>query len=573
MRPTLTAVIAAIEAVAVALTGIAVIAIPAFLLWIASFDMGAEPVDVLGAGAAVWLLAHFVPLGFSLPPETALTFGLPPETLSFTLSLAPLGVTLITVLLAGRSGWRFGRRGGMGVAGVIGGAAGFAGVAIVMVTLAGDTLALPHWLAILLPALCYAVASLTAFLVRAGRDEHPWWAATIRWKQRSLQRLNVPGTAALPARIAELLRIAVALLATFLGLAALAVTAAIIVGYVSITTLTQSLQLDGLGAFLLFLVQLALLPTAILWGGAWLTGAGFAVGAGSSASPFGALLGPMPALPLFGAIPQGWGSAGVLAPALLVVGGLVVGILFARRSELRRSSWPIALGLVVAASAVTALAVAGLTALATGSIGPDRLASVGPDPWPTAGLAAAELGVGALIGVLASRMDTSRVRASVADLLPERVSSQTSDARTRKENPEDAQFDWGHEPVDMYETTEISEISEISEFAETAEVQESAEALETAEMYETIELHETVEITETTQVSETVEVYETAEIHETAEVSETIEDHEPVEIPEPADTEEDELLRAYAWDGTESVDPEPTPEPRRTGWRLPRKGR
>ena len=537
MRPTLTAVIAAIEAIAVALTGIAVIAIPAFLLWIASFDMGAEPVDVLGAGAAVWLLAHFVPLAFSLPPETALTLGLPPETLSFTLSLAPLGVTLITVLLAGRSGWRFGRRGGMGVAGVIGGAVGFAGVALVMVTLAGDTLASPHWLAILLPALCYAVASLTAFLVRAGRDEHPWWAAVIRWKQRSLQRLNVPGTAALPGRIAEVLRIAVALLATFLGFAALAVTVAIVLGYVSITTLTQSLQLDGLGAFLLFLVQLALLPTAVLWGGAWLTGAGFAVGAGSSASPFGALLGPMPALPLFGAIPQGWGSAGVLAPALLVLGGLVVGVLFARRSELRRSNWPTALGLVVAASAVTALVVAGLTALATGSIGPDRLASVGPDPWPTAGLAAAELGVGALIGVLASRMDTSRMRASVADLLPERVTSQAA------------------------------------ELTEMAGIDETAEAHETVEMYETVELHETVEITETSQDYETAEIRETAETRETAEVYETIEDHEPFEIPEPADTEEDELLRAYAWDGTESVDPEPTPEPRRTGWRLPRKGR
>ena len=567
MRPTLTAVIAAIEAIAVALTGIAVIAIPTLLLWVASFDMGAEPVDVLGAGAGVWLLAHFVPLSFALTPETALSLGLAPETLRFTLSLVPLGVTLITVLLAGRSGWRFGRRGGMGVAGVIGGAVGFAGVAAVLVSLAGDMLALPHWLAILLPALCYAVASLSAFLVRAGRDEHPWWASAIRWKQRSLQRVNVPGTAALPARSAEALRIAMALLATYLGFAALAVTAAIVVGYVSITTLTQSLQLDGLGAFVLFLVQLALLPTAVLWGGSWLTGAGFAVGAGSSASPFGALLGPMPALPLFGAIPQGWGSAGVLAPALLVLGGLVVGILFARRTELRRSSWPVAVALMVAASVVTGLVVAALTAFATGSIGPDRLASVGPNPWPVAGLAAGELGIGALIGVLASRLDTSRVRATVTDLLPERGTTRTAESRPRTDDPESAPFDWGHEAVDIHETVELYE---------TMDIRETGEIHETVELQETVESYETAEVLETVEIHETADVFDPSEHPVHSDPTDAPEGHresDSPDLPDAAETEDDELLRAYAWDGTETVDPEPTPEPRRPGWRLPRKGR
>lgn len=367
-----------------------------------------------------------------------------------------------------------------------------------------------------------------------------------------------------------MLRIVAALLASFLGLAALAVTAAILVGYVSITTLTQSLQLDGFGAFVLFLVQLALLPTAVLWGGSWLTGAGFAVGAGSSASPFGALLGPMPALPLFGAIPQGWGSAGVLAPAFLVLGGLVVGILFARRTELRRSSWPVVVALMVSASLVTGLVVAALTALATGSIGPDRLASVGPDPWLTAGLAAGELGAGALIGVLASRMDASRVRATVTDLLPERVTTRTAESHARTDDSDSTQFDWGHEEVDLHETVEIHE---------TVEVLETGEVFETAEGLEPGETHETVEVFETVEVHETVEVFETGEIHETVELQETVETLEdrgtadPSGVSDAAGTEEDELLRAYAWDGTETVDPEPTPEPRRTGWRLPRKGR
>ncbi|MFC7764938.1 hypothetical protein [Leucobacter soli] len=89
MRAVLTAVIAAIEAAAVALAGFVLVAVPVVLVWWLTFELGADPSEVFDIAAAGWLLAHFVPLSLELSPEAALGFGLDPEALSFTLSLAP----------------------------------------------------------------------------------------------------------------------------------------------------------------------------------------------------------------------------------------------------------------------------------------------------------------------------------------------------------------------------------------------------------------------------------------------------------------------------------------------------
>ncbi|MFT4233319.1 MAG: DUF6350 family protein, partial [Leucobacter sp.] len=360
MRSFVTAVIAAIEAVAVALAGLAVIAAPVLLLWAVSFDLAAEPATVLSAIGGTWLLAHWVPLSLTLSPETALALGQPPEELAFALSLAPLGITLITVLFALRAGWRFGGRGGTGAAGVLGGTLGFGASAWAVSRAASPGTTWPEALAVLVPAACYGLASAAAFAVRAARDEHRWWASAMRAVQRGIEYLGIRGAAALPVRAGQALRLAAAMLAAFIGLAGLALAAALVVGYPRVIGLSQSLQLDPLGSALLFLAQLALLPVVLLWGGAWLTGAGFAVGAGSSVTPFETLLGPLPALPIFGAIPQGWGSFGGLAPALVVLLAVVLGLLFVRRQGLRRASWSVALAVPAVAAALAGLAVAGL---------------------------------------------------------------------------------------------------------------------------------------------------------------------------------------------------------------------
>lgn len=411
MRAVLTAMVAAIEAVAVALVGMAVVMVPALLLWVVTFDLAAEPSDLFGSAVGIWFLAHLTPLEFGIGADDAVALGLPQAAIAFPISLAPLGLTLLTAALAARSGWRFGSRGGTGAAAAFGGAVGFAAAAAVTSPIAADLLVPPIWVAVLTAGLVYGVASLGGFLVRAVRDDHDWWRLAMRAVQRGIGQLGLPGDAAFPRRLAEAFRLALAALLGLLGLAGAALAVSLVAGYVQVATLSQALQLDALGAFAVFVLQLALLPVFVIWGASWLSGAGFSVGIGSSVTPFETLLGPVPALPLFGAIPQGWGSAGALAPALLVLIGLAVGAMFARRPVLRRASWTAALSVALAAAVIVGLACAGLGALAHGGIGPDRLAETGPHPWLFGGLVAAEIGGGLLLGVAAGRLDGARLRA------------------------------------------------------------------------------------------------------------------------------------------------------------------
>ena len=410
MRAVLTALIAAIEAAAVALAGFAVVAVPSVLVWWLTFDMSAEPGEVLVASSGGWMLAHFVPLHFGLSVEDVLALGLGSQPLGFAVSLAPLGITVLTAVLAARSGWCFAHRGGVGAAGVLGGTLGFAGAAAVIATFGAPLRAWPLWLAVLVPALCFGVCSAAAFLVRAATAEHAWWHAAVRWIQQRVEPMNRLWAARLPARAADTVRLAAAAVVGLTGLAALGTAVALVAGYVGVITLSQSLQLDWIGLLVVFLLSAALLPVAFVWAIAWFTGSGFSIGAGTSVTPFETLLGPLPAFPLLGAVPHGWGWAGALAPAVVVLLGIGVGAYAHRKGGLRGASVGGLVVVVLVAAALVGLAVAVLAWSASGAIGPDRLAVAGPKPWSVGSLAALELGSGMLLGVLGSRLDLARVR-------------------------------------------------------------------------------------------------------------------------------------------------------------------
>lgn len=410
MRAILTGAIAAIEAVAVALATLLIVGAIAFLVWWLSFDLAAEPRDVLAAIGGGWLLAHFVPLSVSFSAETMQLLGFSPQALSFTLSLAPLGITLVTVAFAARSGWRFGNRGGSGVAGVIGGALGF-GASAGAIDVFSRASALPLPLTALIGAALYGLVSLVAFGVRAAHDGHGWWEAMLEGIEAALAKAHTPKAGAFSARTGEALRLAGMLLAAYVGIAAFGLGLALVLGYADVIASSQSLQLSFWGATMMFVLQLAMLPLFIVWSGAWITGAGFSIGLGSSASPFGALLGPLPGIPLLAAIPDGWGPAAVLAPVALALVGVGIGVALGKTA--RRRSVPGLLGLVGAASILVGLGVALLGWAASGSLGPGRLAVVGPEVWISAALAAVELGTGCLLGALAARADLAR-RAAAA---------------------------------------------------------------------------------------------------------------------------------------------------------------
>jgi len=137
----------------------------------------------------------------------------------------------------------------------------------------------------------------------------------------------------------------------------------------------------------------------VLWTASWLVGPGFAVGTGSSVGPFGTALGPVPPIPLFGAIPAdgspvGW--LGLLAP---LAAGLLAGMLTHRRiRRVLRDWWAVLVG--IAAGVLGGLVIGVLAAWSSGAGGPGRLADLGPDGLQVGIWAGIQFAVAIVVGML-----------------------------------------------------------------------------------------------------------------------------------------------------------------------------
>ena len=158
------------------------------------------------------------------------------------------------------------------------------------------------------------------------------------------------------------------------------------------------------GADTAFIVgaQLAFAPTVMAWAAAWWSGAGFLTATDSLHSPAVAGTGPIPPIPLLGAVPEtAPGMWVILAPIALGVGlGIVAARSFRREHLLHQSAQGVLASLIVAA--VTALWMWS----ATMSLGSVRLASMGPRVgWATVALVL-EIALPALIIALATHPTT-----------------------------------------------------------------------------------------------------------------------------------------------------------------------
>lgn len=158
------------------------------------------------------------------------------------------------------------------------------------------------------------------------------------------------------------------------------------------------------GADTAFIVgaQLAFAPTVMAWAASWWSGAGFLTATDSLHSPAVAGTGPIPPIPLLGAVPEtAPGMWVVLAPIALGVGlGVVAARSFRREHLLHQSAQGVLASLIVAA--VTALWMWS----ATMSMGSVRLASMGPRVgWATLALVL-EIALPALIIALATHPTT-----------------------------------------------------------------------------------------------------------------------------------------------------------------------
>lgn len=402
MNRPLTALFAALEALLVVGIGVGILLVPLTAMWALQFDLQIDWGIFYRAAADLWLIGHGVDVRFDL--NLPLVAGAAPSG-PFVVTIAALGLALLTVLLGVRAGRRLLETDHPGTAiSVTLGA--FAALSALVVVTAGVPIAQPSRpQGVIFPTLVFAVGIALGALIPSGerriRATSSRPSPFVRLTDAVLDRL--PDGAM--QWIGWSLRLGGIATAGLLAVSALIVAFLLVTGYSTVISLYESLQAGVLGGAALTIGQLALLPNLVIWTASWLVGPGFSIGAGSSVSPAGTALGPLPSLPVFGAIPatdSGFGFLGLLAPVVIA---FLAGALL--RSRLA-AGWrgvltaPTLIGLGVSGGVVAGLALGLLSWAASGSAGVGRLTEVGSDPLLVGAFAALETAVAMTLGLVVS---------------------------------------------------------------------------------------------------------------------------------------------------------------------------
>ena len=323
------------------------------LLWATAAPAGSDPAIPLRVCGQLWLAAHHVLLHAPDGP-----FG-----------LSPLGFTLLPVMGIVAAGRRTARRAPeYAVRASFGAAAGYALCACgIAAASAGNGLSPEYAQVVLYPAVIalagHAVGAAPAIRELIPRVEAPWLPAAARG--------------------------VTAALAVFAGAAAL-LAAGLIVGHAD-EALTAQQQIGGgtAGESGLFLVDLARVPNAVLWGIAVLAGPGFALGTGTSVSLFSVVRGPLPGLPLLAGTPASQHPAvGWLALfAVPAAAGALAAVVIGRAAR----SWSDRITATAAMAGAGGLILAVAEMYAGGPVAFGPMSVVGATAWLVGALVSAQL--------------------------------------------------------------------------------------------------------------------------------------------------------------------------------------
>lgn len=425
MRRTTIALLAALEAAVCVLVGYGIALVPLMLLWATHFGLAAPLEAFFRAAADAWLLGHGVDLVVQLDEATAAGLGVAGAGDPFAVTIGLLGFSLLTFAF----GLRIGRRAsasGTPIVGAISAVLIVGGLGAVLALVGVSETARPVlWQGALLPAAVMAsgvVIGIAVAFTRAG------WStdATTSALRRRVDALPVAGRAGIRSAV----RIGAGSAMGVIAVAAALVTLRIVLDHPTIVGLSQALAAGVDGGIAITLAELALLPNVVVWAAAWLLGPGFALGAGTAVSPSVTLIGPVPGLPLLGALPAEGAPLGVLWLALPVLLGFGGAVVVARSLPERRDEpWWATLAVGLGAGGIAGALLGILAACSAGAVGPGRLAEVGPDAFLVAAAASASVGVGAVAGAFAAR---SRAR-HAADPAPERDAAPVRDATSARD--------------------------------------------------------------------------------------------------------------------------------------------
>ena len=394
MTRRLTLLFSAFEALLVVAIGVAIPLLPATVLWAAQFGFAPDWLGFWRAAVDIWLIGHGVDVTFVLDAATAAAIGAPAGTVVL-ITIAALGFALLTLLLGVRAGGRIAETGHR-LLGELTSLAVFAGLSFLVTFSVLDPSARPSlWQGTLFPALVFGVGLLLGVL-RAGAEQGPDangsslrdWIAD--WN---------PGTR---AAIGGALKAGAASVCLTLIASSVAATAVIVAGYAQMIRLYETLHTEVLGGIIVTAGQLAFVPNVVIWMASWFAGPGFALGVGSQVSPLGTVVGPLPALPILGALPAGDLTFGFVGLAVPIIAGFLAGAAVrpaavrALGDRPRVAAFAI---ITVIGGAFGGLLLGLLAAASAGALGPGRFSQIGPDPVAVGLAAGVEFAIGIVLGL------------------------------------------------------------------------------------------------------------------------------------------------------------------------------
>ena len=394
--------------------------------------------SVAAMSAHLWLLIHGVPL------DLAAAFG----ASAGTMTLVPLGLSILPLLLCYRSGRRLARASYEGefLIPVLSGSVTYALISSAMYGWAS-----PH---------PQPLQALNAALVPLGIV-----VAGLMWggyrEARSLSRMVGVDTAEQISQMSQysrwagsyawaVVRAAVVAFVALVGLGAVLLGIGILAGWSQIVATYQELHAGAVGDTAVTLLQLGFLPNLVIYAIAWSTGAGFSFGAGTSVGLTSSDVGTLPMLPILGAVPESMGTFGLVGLLVPLGAGAIAGWWFLREGEDHLDEWvalkvpfrPLsalisAVVLGVMTGIMTSFGALWLGWISYGSLGIGRFTEVGAEPLTFAAHTALTVGAGVTFGMLLSRAlvpDSSRELPRFADERPnlgERLMSFTASIRER----------------------------------------------------------------------------------------------------------------------------------------------
>ena len=385
--------------------GLGLLFAPLTFVW--AFDDGFATDLLLSWAIAVdgWMLGHGVPLTLTLDPSLAQSLSLGESSSSFVVDIALLGLGLITLLW----GYRIGRRSGTRIYPVstwFVAVGTLVGLSFVMVFFLPQHMVTME----LMDALVRPALFLAAGLALAT------WVGSRAPGGRVLEGV-------LPETVLAVMRTGVktagASVLGLVALASLALAGLVLWSFGTMIVLYESLQPGVWGIITLSIAQLALLPTAIVWGAMWMVGPGFAVGTGALVSPLGTAVQAVPALPLLGIIPSNPPIGAIMIVAVPLAVAFIAGVaattmllgknpgnLWRNVGDTEFHHQPLVQ--ILAASAVAGVlgSFGGfvLASMTSGSAGPGRFQNVGADPAQIALWWGLEICVGVLLGLLSGAL-------------------------------------------------------------------------------------------------------------------------------------------------------------------------